>query len=151
MSKKKTNASGDQFVLSYELLKLMRWIVEHHDEEFKQFITLILAKESSLPSEAESNTQSQEEAQFAIIDFLTLMEVLVLEIKNEYLTSSMMQKQLMPAVDHIDKTCMDSETIASSIVDATEKFERDPKKNPQELLYKELLKHWKPAKKAVQN
>ncbi len=151
MSKKNTNASGDQFVLSYDLLKLMRWVVENHDEEFKHFIASVLAKENMVKANATTIMQDQEEAQNAIVEFLSLMEVLVLELKNEYSVTSILQKQLMPAVDHIDMTGIDASIVASSIEDATEQFHQNPKKNPQELLYKELLRQWKPTKKAIQN
>lgn len=147
MSNQHNNAPSDQFILSYELLKLMREIVEHHDDEFKQFLASILARQTE--SSQHEEPLSGEELQFAITDFLSLMEVLLIEIRNEEVTSSLLQRQLMPAVDHIDTANIDRETIANSIIDATAKFEKNPAKNPQELLFKELLRNWKPAKKAV--
>lgn len=150
MSNQQNNAPGDQFVLSYELLKLMRRIVEHHDEEFKQFISMVVAKQL-LESRDSAEAINQEDAQYAITDFLGLIEVLLMEIRNEQAINTVLQRQLMPAVDHIDTSSCDQQTIATSIMDATQKFEKNPRKNPQELLYKELLRNWKPAKKVVQN
>ena len=52
----------------------------------------------------------------------------------------------MPTIDHIDSTICDDATVRSSVEKATAKSEQHPKANAQELLFKELLKRWKPSK-----
>jgi len=134
---------NDHFIVSQELIELMQRIIEEYSEDLKTLI------DKSLP--AKSNTQQPfdaHEAQNAILDFLTMMEVLTYESKNENEVDKQLKKQLMPSIDHIDRTSCDSETVDSSIENATQEFEDNPQANPQEILYKELLKQWKPPKKA---
>ena len=88
-----------------------------------------------------------EELQHAILDYLAMMEHLLVEVTNERATKNALERNLMPALDQIDTTACDDSTIRSSLAIATSKMERNPSQNPKEVLYKELLKRWKPTKK----
>jgi hypothetical protein len=61
------------------------------------------------------------------------------------------EKNLMPAIDHIDATLCDTDTVRTSIEKATAKIEINSKDNPQEILFRELLKRWKPPAKNLMN
>ena len=132
---------NDQFVISKELISLMQNIMDQYSESFKEVI-----------AQAQKNIKTQnsafdlQEAQDTILDFFNLMEILVYEVKNESLVTQHLQQQLMPSINHIDKKNCDEDTFLSSIEDATDQIEQDPKANPQEILYKELLKRWAPLK-----
>ncbi len=139
----KDNQHNEQFVLSYELLALMRWISEHESKALKRIITRSLSqgRTTEMNSESESLSACQaEELQHAILDYLAMMEHLLVEVTNERATKNALERNLMPALDQIDTTACDDSTIRSSLAIATSKMERNPSQNPKEVLYKELIK-----------
>jgi hypothetical protein len=87
-----------------------------------------------------------EEIQHSIIEFFSMLETLLLESMKEQAVQKAVEKNLMPTIDHIDSTICDDATVRSSVEKATAKSELQPKANAQELLFKELLKRWKPSK-----
>lgn len=144
---------NSQLTLSYELLYLLQWLIDNEPEKLKFLIADAL--EDGLAEELKKiNSGEQhvsEEIQNGIVDFFSLLELLLHESINEQLMKRVMEKKLMPALDHIDGTECDNATVQFSVEKATSKFEREPEKNPQELLFKELLRCWKPSKKTVSN
>lgn len=146
---------NQQFVISYELLCLLRWIIEHDAEKLKKIIARAVASglkdNMNKLDEIQSQQEEVEDIQHSIIEFFGLMEGLLAESINEHAVKTAMEKNLMPTIDHIDSTVCDDATVRFSIEKATNKLEQYPKENPQEVLYKELLKRWKPAKKNILN
>lgn len=137
-----------QFVLSYELLILLRWLVDHHAETLKNIVNHALS--SGLQEELGRLEQNEDltylhEIQHSITDFLSTMEGLLIEIASERAKQRAQYKDLAPALENIDGTVCDQATVDMSIEEATSKLETNPKANPKELLFKELLRHWKPA------
>ena len=144
----------EQLVISYELLQLMEWIVEHEAEGLKKIIQRALKRgfdEQLKQSKNIHELYSLEDMQNNIIDFLSLVEILLYEATNEKEVDTVIQKNLMPAIDHVDVINCDSSTLKSSIAVATSKLQRNPKENVQEVFLKELLKRWKPNKKNMLN
>lgn len=140
-----------QFVLSYELLSLLRWLVEHETPQIKRMIAKALKSglkhELQHPNYANSTNQHAEQAQHNVLEFFALLETLLVETSNEQAVESVLAKNLMPAIKHIDGTVCDTYTLQQSIVRASAKLESNPQQNPQDALFKELLKRWKPSKK----
>lgn len=146
--------SNDQLVISYELLQLMEWIVENEQEALKKIIARALKRgfdDQLKHSKSFKELYSLEEMQNSIIDFVILLETLLVESTNEQEVDNVIQKNLMPAIDHIDTNNCDSSTLKSSISIATAKLHRNSKENPQEIFLKELLKKWKPTKNNIIN
>jgi hypothetical protein len=149
------NDESNQLNLSYELLYLIQWFIEQEPEKFKPLIASAL--KNGLKTELQhisNNTVDQSMAndmQYNIIDFLGLLEAQLHEVLNEQIMKRVVEKKLMPAIDHIDTTECDTETVQFSVEKATSKLDREPKKNAQELLFQELLKCWKPSKKTLSN
>ena len=141
------NSNGnDQFIISKELINLMQNIIDLYSESFKEVIAQ--AQKNTNPQNSEFDLQ---DAQDTILEFLNLMEMLSYEIKHENIVTQHLQLQLMPSINHIDQTTCDEDTVISSIEDATDQMEKNPKANPQELLYKELLKRWTLTKNTVKH
>ena len=141
------NSNGnDQFIISKELINLMQNIIDLYSESFKEVIAQ--AQKNTNPQNPEFDLK---DAQDTILEFLNLMEMLSYEIKHENIVTQHLQLQLMPSINHIDQTTCDEDTVISSIEDATDQMEKNPKANPQELLYKELLKRWTPTKNTVKH
>ena len=147
--------TDNQFVLSYELICLLQWLMEHDAEKLKKIVSTALAsglqsriqKESILP---ESQTDL-EDIQESIIDFFGVLETLLLESLHEHAVKKALENNLMPAIDQIDSTVCDNATVRFSVEKATSDLENNPQENPKDLLFKELLRRWKPNKKNVLN
>jgi len=118
----------------------MQHIIEEYADDLKELIS------KALPHKKNDKSFDAQEAQESILDFLTMMELLIYESKNESEVSEHLQKQLMPSIDHIDRTSCDSDIVDASAETASQQIQANPKANPQELLFKELLKQWKPSK-----
>jgi hypothetical protein len=138
--------NSDQLVLSYELLQLLEWLIENEAESLKKIVKRALSK--GLSKKLKSRELPNASAiQGNVIDFLELLEILLFESNHEVNVSDVIRKNLMPAIDHIDISNFSSATVESSAAIASTKKERNPSEDAQELLFKELLKRWKPKKK----
>lgn len=144
---------NDQFTISVELLNLMQWIIENDQEGLKRLIGRALSRglQSKLQTQQESPADTTERAHYSIIDFFLLMEALLIESSNEATTKNSLLHHMIPSVNRIDAAAFDSKTVRFSLEQATNKMQKNPQKNPQELLIKELIKNWKPSKKSKIN
>ena len=106
-------------------------------EDIKQFEQL---------GDVNADPEMIEEIQHSIIEFFSMLETLLIESIKEQAAQRAVEKNLMPTVDHIDSKVCDDATVRSSLEKATAKSEMYPQANAQELLFKELLKRWKPTK-----
>lgn len=148
------NDETNQLTLSYELLYLIQWFIEREPEKLKPLIASALKNGLKDDLKKINGTLDQnmaDEMQYNIIDFLGLIESQLHEILNEQTMKRVVEKKLMPALDHIDNKECDTATVQFSVEKATSKFDETPQKNAQELLFQELLKCWKPSKKTATN
>ncbi len=146
--------NNSQFVLSYELLLLLRWIAEHDSSTIKKMIKSALP--SGLQEELQllDNTEDAEvfnDLQHSITDFLSLLETLLIKAVSEHVKEKARQKKLLPAVDQIDTSLCDNSTVRSSLEKATATLAENPNVNAKELLFKELLRRWKPNNTNLNN
>ncbi len=146
--------TSSQFVLSYELLALLRWLANHDTDKFKKIIGSALA--AGLQDEINKIDKTEEavllaEMQHSITDFLSNLEGLLLEVIGEHVEKRARQQNLLPAIDQIDTAECDDSTVRFSLEKATAKLASNPNANPKELLFKEILKRWKPHNKNIKN
>ncbi len=146
--------NDNQFVVSYELLLLFRWLLENEEESLKKLINKALHNGfyneiDTIPLSYEE--ESQNELQHTLVDFFSLLETLLYELMSENEVKRVMQRSLIPAIDQIDATACDNNAMAISIAKATSAYEANPHADPKDILCKELLKRWKPAKEIVTN
>ena len=146
----KKNSNNDQFVLSLEMLHLLLWLVEHEAESLKKIIHKAL--NNGLSDQIKKSLHANEplvleQAQYSVIDFLELTEILLAEATMEHTANAVIQRNKIPALDHIDSTQCDTATIKSSVTSATSKMHKDA--DMQETMLRELLKRWKPNKKVL--
>lgn len=147
--------SHNQFVISYELLALLQWLVEHDAERMKKIIARAL--QNGLKKDIQNfkayaaDAQSNDDIQHSIVEFFGLLEALLVETMNEQAMQDAVEKNLMPAIDQLDSTICDDATIRSSVEKATLKLDKSPQADPQEVLFRELLKRWKPQNKKILN
>lgn len=138
--------SNGQFVLSYELLCLFRWLVEYHADDLKPIIAKALT--NGLKDELDMMDKAEqlpaiEDVQFSIVDFFSLLENLLLDGIDESVEQQAQQQDLMPAIDKIDTTVCDNETVRFSLERVTSLLKDNPSTNMKRALFEEILKRWK--------
>ena len=148
--------NNGQFVLSYELLYLLQWLVDHEAEALKKIIARAVRqgfRESIVKTHDTIELQTSDtQIQNSIADFLGLLDVLLLETTNELGVKKSVERNLIPALKHLDATVCTNEMVESSLVKASSKLDEDSSKETlQDALLKELLKQWKPDKKSFLN
>lgn len=143
--------NDNQLTVSYELLYLMQWLLEHEPAQLKKLIVQALRTglKENIQSTESAELRNTDDIQYSIVDFLALLETLLHEAINEENMKRIMEKKLMPAIDQIDNQECDQATVDFSVEKASSKLENNPQANPQEVLFKELLKCWKPTKKTI--
>ena len=146
--------NNSQFVLSYELLLLLRWLIDHDEEKIKKIIGNAL--KSGLQQELQelSNTEDVSELadlQHSITDFLSTMEALLIDTASEHIKEKARQQKLLPSVDQIDTTLCDDTTVRFSVEKATSELSENPDANAKELLFNEILKRWQPTDKNLKH
>ena len=145
--------NNSQFVLSYELLVLLRWLIDHDDHKLKKIIGNAL--KSGLQEELQlldnSDVSELSELQHSITDFLGVMEALLIETTCERIKEKARQQKLLPSVYRIDTSLCDNTTVRFSLEKATSELSENPNANAKELLFKELLKRWKPIDKNIKH
>jgi len=144
----------NQLSISFELICLLKWILEHDSNKIKKIISKAL--HAGLNNEIQKNRSygqdfSMEDVHNVLLDFFDMMEVLLIETLSEQAIKKALEKNLMPSIDRIDSSVCDEATVNFSIEKATLKAERDPKENIKKVLMEELLKRWKPRKKNILN
>jgi hypothetical protein len=150
--------NDEHFVVSYELLKLLQWLLIHEQDALKKLIMSALAQGlkyelSGVPDDAattamdQANPESIEDLQENILDFFTLLEVILHETMTEQHANTHIQKTMIPAINHIDTSTCDMTSVALSVEKATAAVVNKTGENPKDVLCKELLKRWKPTKK----
>lgn len=142
-------------VLSYELLYLLRWLIEHESSALKKLVKKAL-KSGALKS---TNTTihdyveihiSDPNIQQSILEFLGFMDSLLMLVEHEEGTY-LMNNPSIPALNKIDSTICRQEVLQACLEQASLELQSNPNQNIQELLLKELLKRWKPTKKECAN
>ncbi|NBQ17629.1 hypothetical protein EBU24_04900 [bacterium] len=143
------NEEISQLTLSYELLYLIQWLVENEPDQLKEIIVQALNaglkekfKKMYMPEQTAADAMH-----YSIIDFLSLLEILLHEVTEEQQMQELVHKKLLPAIDHIDAAEYPAQLVQSSLEKVSSKLEKNPTKNPQELLFQELLRNWNPSKK----
>lgn len=144
-----------QFTISYELLCLLRWLVEHDTNSLKHMVTTAInnglhEELKKIDTISDLNLASSG-IEHTINDFVRILELLLLEAMDEEVVRKAKQKKLMADINKIDTSLCDNDTVRISLEKTTNNLDRNPNTNPKEQLYKEILKQWQPHNKKVYN
>ena len=152
-TKKETSAmNNNNLTVSYELLYLLQWLLEQDPKALKTLIAGELKNglhdyiKASTKAQKQENATSSEDLHYNIIDFLALLESVLYETMHEQRLQKIVEKKILPSLNNIDGQECDQATLESSVETATSRIENHPNDNPQEILFKEILKTWKPSK-----
>jgi len=146
----------DQFAISYELLCLLRWLIENEGEEIQNLVERAVARglqERITHLEHSNDKEIINDAHSSITEFFSILETMLSESFQNQNFQHALEKNLMPAIDHIDPSVCDDTVLQYGIEKTNEKIAKkhSKKEKPQEILLKEILKHWKPGKKSIIN
>ncbi|AXK60277.1 hypothetical protein [Candidatus Chromulinivorax destructor] len=149
MTKKTFLESDDQFIVSYELLHILQWLLTYEKEAFSQLVEQAYIKGSqSMQSNSEvyEQIEESEDLQNSVLDFFNFLEKEVSIVAHAESIKHIMQKNLLKTLDHIDPKVFDAAIIQESMQVTAEKI--NPQRNHQAKDYflKQLLKKWHPKK-----
>ena len=141
------NESRSQFVLSHELLYLLRWLADHDAQKLQKIVSKALAsglKDELRAIDRTPSAQTTEDIHHSIIDFFSLLESLLANAITQQAQQTAKEQKLMPSVDQIDITICDDHTVRSSLEKVSSRIDLNPQANAKEMLFEEILKRWKP-------
>lgn len=135
------------FAVSFQVLILLKWLFEYEPEAIKKIISRSLKNGLDevlfMPAE---RVASDEDLQYCIVEFFSLLEALLYEIVHEDEAKKLKGRVLIPAIDRIDGAACDHALVDISIAKAASAVKSNPYEDPKEALCRELLKRWKPTK-----
>lgn len=144
--------NDNQCTLSYELLIVLQWLIDHEAPRLKKMILKGLANGlADQLQRQEAAPQNVDEMHDSIIEFFALLENILIEASNEQTMQQVLEKNLLPALDQIDSSICDDATVRFSIERATAKSTRKTGETAQQVLFRELLRNWKPHNKKELN
>lgn len=149
MARNNNNDRG-HFMISYELLRLIRWLIEHDQEGLKRLVEK--AFDHGLAQEITElqyfgETHTVDELQGHVVEFFALLETLLAETAQEDIAQEALERSRIPAITQVDTHECDSGIMAASIAKATAALDANGYENGKEIFCRELLKRWKPAKR----
>lgn len=147
--KKNSHVQGDQFVISYELLHVLYWLLKYEEVELSKLINKSFSKgikEKMKKHDALAELQLSEEMQNSIVDFFTFMEQEISDITDQE-TTKLINKEIIKDLDHFDPKQVDYSTVKETISKNALKLQTKKYHNKaRNLFLKELLRHWTPQK-----
>lgn len=148
MAQKAFLEKDDQFIVSYELLYILQWLITYEKEALTDLVHKAFMQGSQANNNIETSDQF-EEAEFlqnSVIDFFTFLEEEVENACENESIKNIMQSNLLKTLDHIDPKLFDPAIIKASMMATAEKV--NPEHNQQAKAYflKQLLKKWTPKK-----
>lgn len=141
----------NNFVVSIELLLLVQWLLEHERESLKKLVVKALQHGLLQELQTPRDNLNYDDLQQSIIDLFNYLEDSVSTLMPQYDVDQVIQRAMIPAIDHIDKQQCDQEALEASIAKASTNLTSVPKQELKDILCKELLKQWKPQKKSLQH
>jgi hypothetical protein len=149
------SANQGQVLLTYELLFLLQWLIEHESEALKKIIVRALKNGFNDPDFRNHDVVEMHitdpSIHQCIVDFLGLLDALLIESTSELAAQKNVERTLIPALNQIDSTICNDETVQGSLKKASNQIHHHPEENLQDILLKELLRRWKPDKKSLTN
>lgn len=144
----------EQLTVSYELLCLLQWLMEYEADKLKKIVAKALDKglhKQVLHKDQAQHIQSTDDIQRIISDFFATLELLFIETIQEQDMKKIIENNLLPALNRIDSRLCDDATVRISAEKASATNHDGSVHQAQEVLFQEILRHWKPTKKTVIN
>jgi hypothetical protein len=153
MNNKTFLENDDQFIVSYELLYILQWLMMYEKEAFKHLVHKAFIQGSQSPERQDTYDQFEEAEylQSSVVDFFSFLEEEVENVSQAESIKYIMQQNLLKTLDHIDPKIFDPAIIKASMMATAEKVNSQRNHLAKDLFLKELLKKWTPKKDKSKN
>lgn len=144
-----TMLHDEQFVISYELLYVLHWLLKYEKTELSNLITQAFVKgyeEKLKEQDMYSKIQYSEEMQHSIVNFFNFLEHQISMMSDTQTHKTIMHQNIIKTLDQIDPERFDYDTIKSTVMATADKIRPKNQNDAKELFLKELLKQWNPKK-----
>lgn len=128
-------------VISAELLRFLEWLCEHEQDTLKKLIIKAL---HSPHSELSFQKPTVDDIKDQVVQFFSLLDVLLQEASNEKSAQEDFNHLLVPAINRVDVTQCTADTIAKSLDKLTSTPGIKTSPEAKEIFCKALLKNWSP-------
>ena len=123
MAQNHNKFDSTQFIMSYELLRLLQWLIDHDPKGLQQLVSHALQNGlgehiKHMPSK-EDQKRASAELQDSIIDFFATLEMLLHTSLNEDDTKETMTEHMLPALKYMDTSLRNTEVINTSLEKAS--------------------------------
>ena len=145
--KKSAKIPSQKYILSKKTISLINWLIEHDQESLKKL--LAKAYHNGALINKNNDPLDDDEAQYIFFRLVGLIEILSEEIAEEHDVSHICNRSLLPKIKHIDNTEFDQAVIEDTASKALHRA-KEQNSRPENILFEELLKKWKPQKKLLQ-
>jgi hypothetical protein len=146
-------AGGTQLTISHEVLTLLRWLMENHAEELTKITRRALQHglHDKIHAGQAERLPQPEEAYENVAHFFGMIEEILIKALDEHVTYRKHENKLQPIINHIDATYCDSSTVQLSVEKTATKIAQHTECNPRDILFKEILRQWRPRKSSLIN
>jgi hypothetical protein len=149
------NESKAQFVLSTELLYLLKWLMENDSGKLHKIISKALGaglhQEIQQLNKIELAEEHFDDMHQNVIEFFVMLESLLAEATRKHVREKAKIQNLLPSADNIDTSVCDRSTVRHSLEKTTSQLDNASPASAQEIFYEEILKQWNPSKKTLCN
>lgn len=139
----------EQFVISYELLHVLHWLLKYEQAELSNLITQAFIKgyeEKLKQQDLYDQIQHSDDVQTSIVNFLNFLEQHIATITSSEHSKKIMHQNIIKTLDQIDPKRFDYDTIKSTVLATADKIKPKNQTDAKEVFLKELLKQWNPKK-----
>ena len=144
-----TMLQEEQFVISYELLYVLHWLLKYEKTELSNLITQAFVKgyeEKLKQQDMYAQIQHTEDMQHSIVNFFNFLEHQIAAMSDTQTHKTIMHRNILKTLDQIDPKRFDYDTIKSTVMATADKIRPKNQDDAKDLFLKELLKQWNPKK-----
>jgi hypothetical protein len=143
-----------QFILSYELLHLLQWLVQKNPAALKRVVGQALEKGLREDIELQKSTVQRHDPEIlqrAVLDFFSLLENALHDVpavSDELVVEPVVMSDTF---DQLDSTLYEKDELSLCLARVKRVIKKGGPASAREALYKELLKNWRPKDKGLYN
>lgn len=140
--------NDDQFIVSYQLLYILQWLITYEKEAFSNLVhkAFIQGSESLQEDDIYDQMEEADYLQSSVIDFFSFLEDEIENVTQAESIKLVMQKKILEMLDHIDPKLFDPAIVQASMMATAEKLNPESNHLAKDLFLKQFLKKWNPKK-----
>ncbi len=139
----------EQFMISYELLYALHWLLKHEENELSKLIMQAYLKgyqEKLIKQEMYDENEQPEDVVNSVVEFFNFLDHHVAMVNATQKDKKITDHTIIKTLDKIDPERFDYETIQSTVLATADKMKPKNQDDAKNLFLKELLRQWNPKK-----